>query len=772
MKYWLLFFINVLLCTQLLSQIAGRVVNRESGLPLENAIISTNDEKQATTDIEGKFSLLVDRFPATLITRFNGLPNDTTIVSSSLAEIIIYLGGELKTIEAVVVTAGRRRQKVEDVAISMEILKPGLINNKALTSLDQAVNQSPGVFAMDGQVSIRGGGGYAYGAGSRVLLIWNGIPMLSPDVGDVKWNSVPMENASQIEIIKGASSVLYGSGALNGIISMVEKEPSTKGELKVRAMTGVYGDPKRTSLKWWTRNPMYHSVDVFNGKSFDRFGYTIGVNGFKNEGYKKGALEDRARLSGSLYFKPSRNLKLGMFYSGQYQYTGNFILWENDSLGYIAQGMGSTLSYQKSIRVNVDPYLKFTDRFNNKHELKTRYYLVTTGDLTNVFASSKAAMYYANYQFQKQFAGKSTLTAGTTVSANQIISPVFGDHTSNNAAAYIQYEKKWNDIDITVGSRAEYFEMDGKRGDSDFYFGNDTAAMSKLPVYPILRAGVHYALNKLTHLRASFGQGIRFPSVAERFAATSNGGVVIFPNPSLRPEVGWASELGIKQIVPLGDWKGMIDIAGFINKYSNMIEYTYGLYNPDTVVITAANLSSWIGFQAQNAEKAKITGIEFSFNSSGKIKNVEIISLIGYTYMSPVSLNNNPKYTSQFSDSGSNMLKYRFKHLAKGDVEINYKKYSLGASCRYNSFMKNIDKVFLSDLDPTNNELYVLPGLSEYRQKFNQGSLVVDMRAAFKLKDNLRLAFLVNNILNQEYTSRPADIQPPRTFLLQLQAEI
>ena len=184
--------------------------------------------------VEGKFSLFVDRFPATLITRFNGLPNDTTIVSSSIAEIIIYLGGELKTIEAVVVTAGRRRQKVEEVAISMEILKPGLINNKALTSLDQAVNQSPGVFAMDGQVSIRGGGGYAYGAGSRVLLIWNGIPMLSPDVGDVKWNSVPMENASQIEIIKGASSVLYGSGALNGIISMVEKEPSTKGELGAR----------------------------------------------------------------------------------------------------------------------------------------------------------------------------------------------------------------------------------------------------------------------------------------------------------------------------------------------------------------------------------------------------------------------------------------------------------------------------------------------------------------------------------------------------------
>ncbi len=771
MKYFLIALLNVLVCFQFNSQISGKVINRDTGLPLENAIVSNLEGKQVITDIEGNFSLLVDRFPTTLITKFNTLPCDTTIVYSS-TPIIISLGGELTIIEAVVVTAGRRRQNVEEVAISMEILKPSLINNKAMTSLDQAVNQSPGVFAMDGQVSIRGGGGYAYGAGSRVLLIWNGIPMLSPDVGDVKWNSVPMENASQIEIIKGASSVLYGSGALNGIISMVEKEPSTKGELKVRALTGVFGDPKRTSLKWWTRNPMYHSIDVFNGKSFDRFGYTIGVNGFKNEGYKKGSLEDRARLSGSFFFKPSRNLKLGLFYSGQYQYTGNFILWENDSLGYIAQGMGSTLSYQKSIRLNIDPYIKYTDRFNNKHELKTRYYLVTTGDLTNIFASSKAAMYYANYQFQRQFAGKSTLTAGTMVSANQIISPVFGDHYSKNSALYMQYENKWKNLDFTIGTRAEYFEMDGKSDDSRFYLGNDTNSLSKIPVYPILRAGIHYALTKLTHFRASFGQGIRFPSVAERFAATSSGGVVIFPNPNLRPEVGWASELGVKQIIPLGDWKGMLDIAGFINKYSNMIEYTYGLYNPDTVLITPANLSTWIGFQAQNAEKAKITGVEFSFNSSGKIKNVEIISLIGYTYMSPISLNNNPNYTIQHSDSGTNMLKYRFKHLAKADIEGNYKKYSLGASCRYNSFMTNIDKVFLADLDPTNNELYVLPGLPEYREKFNQGSLVFDLRAGFKLNDEIRVAFLVNNLLNQEYTSRPADIQPPRTFLLQVQAEL
>jgi iron complex outermembrane receptor protein len=327
----------------------------------------------------------------------------------------------------------------------------------------------------------------------------------------------------------------------------------------------------------------------------------------------------------------NRNLKLGLSYSGQYQYTGNFILWESDSLGYTAQGNGATLTYQKSIRVNVDPYVRYTDEKGNKHELKTRYYLVSTGDLTNIFASAKASMYYANYQFQRQWPGRTILTTGATFANNQVVGPVFGAHSSVNPAAYLQLEKKWKDLDLTIGTRAEYFEMDGKRGDSDLYFGNDTLSMTKIPIYPIFRLGIHYAATKSTHLRGSFGQGIRFPSVAERFAATSNGGVVIFPNPSLRPEVGWATEIGIKQIFKIGDWKAMLDVAGFINQYSNMIEYTFGVYNPDTITLTPQNLASWIGFQAQNAEKARITGIEFSYNSSGKIRDVELASLLGYT---------------------------------------------------------------------------------------------------------------------------------------------
>ena len=134
--------------------------------------------------------------------------------------------------------------------------------------------------------------------------------------------------------------------------------------------------------------------------------------------------------------------------------------------------------------------------------------------------------------------------------------------------------------------------------------------------------------------------------------------------------------------------------------------------------------------------------------------------------MNPISLNKNTNYSATFSDTTTNMLKYRFKHLAKADIEANYLKWGIGASLRYNSFMSNIDKVFE---EPIAGSTYILPGLKEYRQKYDKGNLVFDARIAYKITDNFRVSFIVNNVFNAEYSSRPGDIQPPRNFIAQLQ---
>lgn len=125
-------------------------------------------------------------------------------------------------------------------------------------------------------------------------------------------------------------------------------------------------------------------------------------------------------------------------------------------------------------------------------------------------------------------------------------------------------------------------------------------------------------------------------------------------------------------------------------------------------------------------------------------------------------------YLFTFSNPEAGILKYRFRHLVKGDVELSYKALSGGLSTRYNSFVENIDAVFEEKIGVD----YVLPGLKEYRIENNKGLWVFDARVAYTVRERTKINFIVNNFLNQEYTGRPADIQAPRTFILQVQYKI
>lgn len=793
MKYQLLLFIFIPFLG--VTQINGTIFDDGSGAPVYGAKVVASDGNKALSDFDGKFSLNSQSFPVTLIISAQSYLTDTVICEKA-GKIEIKLKQEVQDIKSVVVTAGRRSQDIEDVAISMEIIRPELVENKGMADLEQAVDQSPGVYTMDGQASIRGGSGFAYGAGSRVLLLWNGVPLLAGDAGDAKWNTIPMESMSQIEILKGASSVLYGSGALNGIISLTEKEPGLKPETKIKIQSGIYDNPKRSTLKWWSKNPMFQQVDFYHGRMYKKIGFTIGGNGYLNPGYKQGEQENRARINGSVYFRPEKmkNLKAGIGYNVQYAKTANFIIWESDTFAYTPSGGAdtsndaSTLTYQRGIRMSIDPYLKLVDKHKNVHSVKTRYYLVDNDNISNPSQSTTSDILYADYQYQHRWENGIVLTSGATYSRNNVRSNLFGDHHSNNLALYSQYEQKIGKLDVTAGIRLEYYEQDTLRGDTDFYLKADSS--SKIPVYPIARLGLHYELAKATHLRASFGQGIRYPTVAERFTSTSVGALNIFKNPYLTPETGWAAEIGFKQGVKIGEnWKGYLDIAGFINQYNNMMEFQFGLFNPNTgkrldlndptdqqeyldLYFSGVTIDKMIGFAAINAEKARISGLEFSFNSMGEIGDVKVASLLGYTYMNPISLNNDSAYVSTFSTYNdttrtyNNMLKYRFNHLIKGDIEVTWKNVSLGFSGRYNSNMVNVDRVFEEAIF---TNIYILPGLKDYRKKYNKGNLVFDARIGYHFAKHYRIGFIVNNVFNAEYSSRPGDVQAPRNFILQLQ---
>jgi outer membrane receptor protein involved in Fe transport len=78
--------------------------------------------------------------------------------------------------------------------------------------------------------------------------------------------------------------------------------------------------------------------------------------------------------------------------------------------------------------------------------------------------------------------------------------------------------------------------------------------------------------------------------------------------------------------------------------------------------------------------------------------------------------------------------------------------------------MKNIDQIFEEEIVGTE----IPPGLKEYRANNPSGSLVFDSQISYELKEQYTFSFIVNNLLNTEYSSQPADIQPPRQFMVQV----
>jgi outer membrane receptor protein involved in Fe transport len=119
----------------------------------------------------------------------------------------------------------------------------------------------------------------------------------------------------------------------------------------------------------------------------------------------------------------------------------------------------------------------------------------------------------------------------------------------------------------------------------------------------------------------------------------------------------------------------------------------------------------------------------------------------------------NPSFTQQTIDSlyQLRILKYRYTTTFKFDADVTWKVVTAGINIRYNSFMVNIDKF-----------LNLINGIEKYRKEHNKGDIVIDTRFGVNVNKNTRIAVIVKNALNREYTVRPALIEGPRSFTIQI----
>jgi outer membrane receptor protein involved in Fe transport len=756
----LFFFIPCLFLHAQNAVMSGICMDIKTKEKLIGVTIAVDDTSGTVTDVNGNYFFKTRNGAHRVTYKLVGyLPLVRSIVLSekdTLTETIL-LEQDAKELDIVVISAGRFEQKLTDVTVSMEVLKSSLIENKGIQTIENAMDQVPGVNVIDGQANIRGGSGFSYGAGSRVLLMVDEMPMLTADAGDVKWNFLPIENCEQIEVIKGASSALFGSSAMNGVINFRTAYAKDEPETKINFSAGIYDKPRRKELVWWKGgNPVYSGLNFYHAQKIKKLDLVIGGNLYNDEGYRYLETEQRYRANANLRynFQKIKGLQVGVNANTAGMKGGLFLIWINPDSAYYPSG--GSLSHYTNQRTNIDPFINYVTKNNGRHILRSRFF--RSNNVNNSNQSSRADVYYTEYQYQQHFKNELTWTIGAVYNYNEVhANDLYGTHYTANASAYTQLDKKWKRLTASMGIRAEYFKTDSIETQETIYLLMDAskpiAKQSK--VKPVVRFGLNYQVLATTYLRASFGQGFRFPSIAERFIRTSASGLEVYPNDSLTAESGWSAEIGVKQLLKLGDWKGYIDLAGFWTEYRNMMEFTFGQYG-----VPFKDPLFGLGFESRNIGNTRIRGIEVSLAGQGKIGQVNITALMGYTYIDPRQTDFDVTLDSAKNTTKTNLLKYRYEHSGKADVEAGYKKASTGISLRATSFMANIDSFF--------EDVYYFPGMRTYRRGHNKGDAVVDYRISYQFIKTAKISFIVNNVFNREVMGRPADMQPPRVFALQL----
>ena len=195
-----------------------------------------------------------------------------------------------------------------------------------------------------------------------------------------------------------------------------------------------------------------------------------------------------------------------------------------------------------------------------------------------------------------------------------------------------------------------------------------------------------------------------------------------------------------------------------------MVEFQFGLFNnadysminsiSDAIRMLMDGKGFGIGAQFHNVSKAQIYGMEISTNGVYNFnKNTKLFYNLGYVYTEPrdADYKERNELEDTYSDAlqmkeksnTGKYLKYRPKHTFKATVDFQWKRIILFGQSRGET-------------------------LASYWKKHNTDYATVDLRFGVKATKEVAFQFMVNNLLNKEYSYRPMAVAAPRTFVLKM----
>lgn len=725
--------------------IKGQVLGKGEKDPLVGVnVLVQGSVRGASTDVDGRFQI-ADISPGvyTLVFSIIGYQRETVsgvlVEEGKVTEVKVSLIQAPVQTEQVVVTASKRAQSLEEVPVSIATLDAAEMRYRNSVTLEDAVRYVPGVNLTGGQINIRGSSGYSRGAGSRVLMLIDGVPFIASDTGELVFESIPVGQVDRIEVVKGASSALYGSNALGGVVNVITKPIPETPETDIRTFGGMYNRPSFGQWVWSEKNRFFSGLSLTHAQKFGDFGLALFGSRQIDDGFRRNDYRRRYNFfaKGKYEFSATNSLttNFGLLhqYGGQFQYWADFDsalsppeVQRDDrvkSTRFFLSGLYND-ALQDNFLLTVKGIWNHNNWFSTSvHDFKAENwellpngrYAETLESLSDGFRLDASATWIA--------ADDHTLTFGVNGQYDDVRadSKLFGKHTGWGAALFAQDEWKLTDqLNLTLGARLDAQSVGLLESGPQF---NPKVALSYLPIDG-------------TSLRASYGRGFRIPAVAEIFVTLDlGGGFATLPNTGLKPETSNSYELGISQRLSN---IGSLDVAAFGTRYNNLID-------PQ---ITSN------GVQWRNTPKALVQGVETSLKLG--LFDGDLQYSLAYTYVYPEDLSPQDPLLPR----PNNILPYRPRHLLYTGLLGHRGIFRAGVDFRY---ISKVDRVFslLSSI------------IKDLEQRVE--IVVTDFRFGADLRDvgvPLNISFNINNAFRYNYLELTANMSPPRTFVVVLEARL
>lgn len=217
-------------------EISGTVTSADDGSAIPGVSVLVKGSTLGTvTNMDGKFNLKIPQDAKSLLFSFVGMHSQEVVIGNQTT-FNIQLKSETIGVDEVIVV-GYGVQKKKDVTSSISQVKGADISEKATPSFVQQlagraagvqITQSSGDLGTPPNIRIRGVN--TISSGSQPLVVVNGVPVTSGNIGGSYTNNNPLSDINpadieSIEILKdGAATAIYGSRASNGVILVTTKK--------------------------------------------------------------------------------------------------------------------------------------------------------------------------------------------------------------------------------------------------------------------------------------------------------------------------------------------------------------------------------------------------------------------------------------------------------------------------------------------------------------------------------------------------------------------